>query len=317
MLLSQRFVTICNQLRFGKERLPLKSKPFFKTVAYLLVYVMALSVFAQPVFAKPANDTHNTGLIPAERETENIYTVSKVHRSPYYDSTVIGCFKNGTLLTVLETTTYFYKVDCYDMSGYIAKSQVSVNENGEYYVNCEKDSAETKYLPYYSMQAALELRQGLLEVAKEYIGVPYVSGGTSRWGFDCSGYTQYVFNEMGISIERTVLNQLEQGIIVAKEDLQCGDFVIFSYTGDNGGFASHIGIYVGNDQVIHASSSRGITISDLNSQYYTYHYQCARRVILEEESFQLSIPVTGVMQNVAASYWREDTAATDSIFVGM
>ena len=146
--------------------------------------------------------------------------------------------------------------------------------------------------------------------------MPYVYGGTSRWGFDCSGYVQYVFNEVGVSIDRTVLTQMEEGIIVAKEDLQCGDFVIFSYTGDNGGFASHIGIYVGNDQVIHASSSRGVTISDLNSQYYTYHYQCARRVILEEEAFQLSIPVTGVMQNAASSYWREDTTS-DSIFVGM
>lgn len=294
----------------------MKSKHLVKLMAYLLACVMMLSVFAQPVMAKPADDIVNTDSLLAEMEIGNSYTVSKVHRSPYYDSTVIGCFKNGTLLTVLEETWAFYKVDCYDMVGYIEKSQVSVNEDGEYYVNCVKGSRETKYLPFYGMQTALELRNQLLSVAKDYIGVPYVSGGTSRWGFDCSGYTQYVFNEVGLSINRTVLSQLEEGIIVAKEDLQCGDFVIFSYTGDNGGFASHIGIYVGNDQVIHASSSRGVTISDLNSQYYTYHYQCARRVILEEEAFQLSIPVTGVMQNANTSYWREETA-TDSIFVGM
>ena len=294
----------------------MKSKHLFKAVAYLLICVMMLSVFAPSVAAKPADDIVNNGSFLKEMETENSYTVSKVHRSPYYDSTVIGCFKNGTLLTVLEETWAFYKVDCYDMVGYIAKTQVAINEAGEYYVNCSKDSNETKYLPFYSMQTALELRQNLLNVSKQYIGVPYVSGGTSRWGFDCSGYTQYVFNEVGLTINRTVLTQLEEGIIVAKEDLQCGDFVIFSYTGDNGGFASHIGIYIGNDQVIHASSSRGITISDLNSHYYTYHYQCARRVILEEEAFTLSIPVTGVMQNVSASYWREDSS-TDSIFVGM
>lgn len=290
----------------------MKSKHLFKVVSYLLVCVMMLSVFAQPALAKPVDDAINT----APAEPENSYTVAKIHRSPYYSSTVIGCFKNGTLLTVLEETWEFYKVDCYDMVGYIAKSQVSINENDEYYVNCNKNSAETKYLPFYSMQKALELRQSLLNTSKQYIGVRYVSGGTSRWGFDCSGYTQYVFNEVGLSINRTVLTQLEEGIIVAKEDLQCGDFVIFSYTGDNGGFASHIGIYIGNDQVIHASSSRGVTISDLNSQYYSYHYQCARRVILEEEAFALSIPVTGVMQNAAGSYWRNDDTA-DSIFVGM
>lgn len=293
----------------------MKSKHLIKFVAYLLICVTALSVFAQPAMAKPADHIENTVSLPTEMETENGYRASKVHRSPYYSSTEIGCFKNGTKLTVLEATEYFYKVDCYDMNGYIAKSQVSVNENGEYYVNCVKDSAETKYLPYYSMQQALELRHDLLDVAKEYIGVPYVSGGTSRWGFDCSGYTQYVFNEMNVSIERTVWSQLADSIIVAKEDLQCGDLVIFSYTGDYGGFASHVGIYVGNDQVIHASSSRGVTISDLNSAYYTYHYQCARRIILEEEAFALSIPVTGIMQNAAGSYWRSDKSE-DSIFVG-
>ncbi|MBQ2893534.1 MAG: C40 family peptidase [Oscillospiraceae bacterium] len=294
----------------------MKSKRLFKIVASLLVWVMMLSVFAQPVMAKPADEILYAGSLQTKEETVNSYTVSKVRRSPYYDSTEIGCFKNGTLLTVLEETREFYKVDCYDMNGYIAKSQVAVNENGEYYVNCDKDSAETKQLPYYSMQTALELRDNLLTAAKEYIGVPYVSGGTSRWGFDCSGYTQYVFDQVGLSIARTVWMQMDVGIIVAKEDLQCGDLVIFSYTGENGGFASHIGIYVGNDQVIHASSSRGVTISDLNSAYYVTHYQCARRIILEEEVFQLSIPVTGIMQNASGSYWRNETAG-DSIFVGM
>ena len=295
----------------------MKSKRLFKIVASLLVWVMMLSVFAQPVMAKPADEILYVGSLQTKEETVNSYTVSKVRRSPYYDSTEIGCFKNGTLLTVLEETREFYKVDCYDMNGYIAKSQVAVNENGEYYVNCDKDSAETKQLPYYSMQTALELRDNLLTAAKEYIGVPYVSGGTSRWGFDCSGYTQYVFDQVGLSIARTVWMQMDVGIIVAKEDLQCGDLVIFSYTGENGGFASHIGIYVGNDQVIHASSSRGVTISDLNSAYYVTHYQCARRIILEEEVFQLSIPATGVMQNASGSYWRSDSASADSIFVGM
>ena len=294
----------------------MKSKRLFKIVASLLVWVMMLSVFAQPVMAKPADEILYAGSLQTKEETVNSYTVSKVRRSPYYDSAEIGCFKNGTLLTVLEETREFYKVDCYDMNGYIAKSQVAVNENGEYYVNCNKDSAETKQLPYYSMQTALELRDNLLTAAKEYIGVPYVSGGTSRWGFDCSGYTQYVFDQVGLSIARTVWMQMDVGIIVAKEDLQCGDLVIFSYTGENGGFASHIGIYVGNDQVIHASSSRGVTISDLNSAYYVTHYQCARRIILEEEVFQLSIPVTGIMQNASGSYWRNETTG-DSIFVGM
>lgn len=292
----------------------MKMKHLIRFVAYLLICVTAMSVFALPAMAQPVVDTVvNTDLTP--EVMANSYQVSKVHRSSYYNSTVIGNFKNGTKLTVVGSTREFYKVDCFDMVGYIAKSQVSVNEDGEYYVNCKKNSAETKYLPYYNMRKALNLRHELLKEAKQYIGVPYVSGGTGRWGFDCSGYTQYVFDKMNIYMDRAVWGQLESGIIVAKEDLQCGDIVIFSYTGDNGGFASHVGIYIGNDQVIHASSSRGVTISDLNSEYYKSHYQCARRIILEEEVFALSVPVTGVIQNAAGSYWREGNTA-DSIFTG-
>ena len=284
-------------------------KRFGRYIACLLVCAVALSVMTGPVSAlTAAGSLFNTDLIPTGpgSSIENTepapdgLRASKVHRSARYSSTEIGCFKDGTKLNVLGSSGNFYKVDCYDMNGYIAKSQVSVNEAGEYYVNCIVDSSETKYLKTY-------LRSALLNVAKKYIGVPYVSGGTRPSGFDCSGYTQYVFDKVGISIDRTVINQLNDGIIVAKEDLQCGDLVIFSYTGSNGGFASHIGMYVGNNQVIHASSSRGITISDLNSSYYVNHYQCARRIVLEEEAPSVSIPVTGIIQSSGSSFWRDNS----------
>ena len=111
----------------------MKNKCIFRAIAYLLVCVAALSVFAAPALA--ADEIAGTALTET---MQNTYSASKVHRNPYYSSTVIGCFKNGTKLTVLSETQEFYKVDCFDMVGYIAKSQVSVNENGEYYVNCTK-----------------------------------------------------------------------------------------------------------------------------------------------------------------------------------
>ena len=291
-------------------------KRFGRYIACLLVCAVALSVMTGPVSAlTAAGSLFNTDLIPTGpgSSIENTepapdgLRASKVHRSARYSSTEIGCFKDGTKLNVLGSSGNFYKVDCYDMNGYIAKSQVSVTEAGEDSVNCIADSSETTYRKTYSMQQALDLRSALLNVAKKYIGVPYVSGGTRPSGFDCSGYTQYVFDKVGISIDRTVINQLNDGIIVAKEDLQCGDLVIFSYTGSNGGFASHIGMYVGNNQVIHASSSRGITISDLNSSYYVNHYQCARRIVLEEEAPSVSIPVTGIIQSSGSSFWRDNS----------
>ncbi len=293
----------------------MKSKRFIRNVACLLACVVALSVFAQPVSAKPA-DQVNTDLILAAEKAENSYSVSIVRNGASYRASKVGSFKNGTKLTVLQESGEFYKVDCFDMTGYIAKSQVSVNENGEYYVNCVKGSTETENIPFYSMQAALELRHDILEEARKYIGVRYVSGGTSPRGFDCSGYTQFVLNKLNVTVDRTVWDQMADGVIVAKEDLQPGDLVIFSYTGTYGGFASHVGIYIGNDKIIHASSGYGITISDLNSEYYARHYQCARRIIMEEESFTLSIPATGIMHSASGSYWRGEST-TDSIFVGI
>ncbi len=230
------------------------------------------------------------------------HQVSKVHRRASSSSTVIGSFENGTRITVLEEKGNYYKVDCFDMTGYIAKSQVRQDADGEYYVNCEAGSKETMELPSYSTQNALTLRSAILAEAHEHLGVRYLYGGITPRGFDCSGFTQYVFKQLEIAIPRTVDDQLSAGIIIAKEELQSGDLVIFSNTTGWGKFATHVGIYIGNDKVIHASASRGIAIDDLNSHYYSTHYECARRVLITDLAPGVSIPVTGLAGSDSA--WR-------------
>ncbi len=230
------------------------------------------------------------------------HRVSNVHHSASYGSTVIGTFKDGTHITVLGSKGDFYKIDCFDMNGYIAKSQVRKDEAGEYYVNCQADSKDTRYLPSYSTQNALSIRSAIVAEAQKYMGVPYVSGGSSKWGFDCTGFTDYVFDKCGVDISRSMYTQLSDSVIVSKDELQSGDLIFFSYTGDNGGFASHIGIYIGNGKLIHASYSRGIAIDDLSAPYYTKHFQCARRVILTDLAPSVSIPVTGLAGSTSA--WR-------------
>ena len=238
----------------------------------------------------------------------NGHTASKVHRSARSSSLVIGCLEDGTQLTVLGKSRDFYKIDCYDMVGYIAKSQVLVTENGEYYVNCVKDSSETRVLESYTAQEALEYRGAILAWACKYQGVKYVWGGTTPRGFDCSGYIQYVYRKAGVTISRSTQTQITQGVIVAKEDLQCGDIIFFSNTGRNGGFCSHVGIYIGNGKLIHCGSSKGVVIVDLDSDYYTRHYQCARRMILSDVTVAASIPTVGVLNSSNASYWRNSSA---------
>ena len=117
----------------------------------------------------------------------------------------------------------------------------------------------------------------IIATAKKYIGVPYVWGGESPSGFDCSGFVQYVFKVHGISLNRTTETQYKHGSYVSKSNLKPGDLVFFQNTYRAG--ISHVGIYIGNGQFIHASSSKGVTISNLSSSYYTTHYYGARRIL--------------------------------------
>lgn len=116
----------------------------------------------------------------------------------------------------------------------------------------------------------------VIQNAVQYLGVPYVFGGTSPYGFDCSGYVQYVFANAGIYLPRTADVQYEVGMAVSKSELVPGDLVFFStYTYG----ASHVGIYIGDGNFIHASSSRGVTISPLSQPYYMQTYIGSRRVM--------------------------------------
>jgi peptidoglycan DL-endopeptidase LytE len=111
----------------------------------------------------------------------------------------------------------------------------------------------------------------LVTEAKKYIGVPYVWGGSTPSGFDCSGYLQYVYNKVGISIPRTVATIWSATKPVSAP--RVGDIVFFeTYTSG----PSHAGIYLGDNKFIHAGSSRGIEISDMNNSYWKPRYLGSR-----------------------------------------
>ena len=108
--------------------------------------------------------------------------------------------------------------------------------------------------------------------AKNFMGTKYVRGGSSpKTGFDCSGFTQYVYKHFGYSISRTSSSQRSNGTSVSKSDLQAGDIVCFS---------GHVGIYVGGNKFIHAENpANGVRISSLSERFYTRNYITARRII--------------------------------------
>ena len=119
--------------------------------------------------------------------------------------------------------------------------------------------------------------QILLSMARQYVGVPYVWAGRSPSGFDCSGFIYYVFDQLGYGLPRMAGGQFEVGIPVSRNSLEPGDLVFFE-TYEPG--PSHVGIYIGNDQFIHASSGAGhVTVTPLNKTYYRDRYLGARRIL--------------------------------------
>ena len=115
-----------------------------------------------------------------------------------------------------------------------------------------------------------------MESLMNWLGTRYLFGGTSQSGIDCSAFTRTMYRECGVQLPRTAAMQWEAGgESVAREDLQFGDLIFFHTR--KAVYVSHVGIYLGNDMFCHASSRNGVTVSSLESNYYSTHYIGARR----------------------------------------
>lgn len=119
------------------------------------------------------------------------------------------------------------------------------------------------------------MASALTRNAMRFLGVPYSFGGTSRHGFDCSGYVQHVFALIGHRLPRTADAQYDAGKAFAGRP-QAGDLVFF-HTYEPG--VSHVGISLGGDRFVHASSSHGVSVSTLHSSYWAPRYLGAKRVV--------------------------------------
>ncbi|WP_280527244.1 C40 family peptidase [Clostridium sp. BJN0001] len=116
----------------------------------------------------------------------------------------------------------------------------------------------------------------IINTAYSLLGKPYVYGAVGPNAFDCSGFTKYVYGKSGISLNRTTYQQVTQGSIVSKSNLEPGDLVFFNTMGS----ISHVGIYVGGGDFIHAPrTGKPVMVSSLNSSYYSRVYATARRII--------------------------------------
>lgn len=131
------------------------------------------------------------------------------------------------------------------------------------------------YADYEGTSATNTVREELIAYAYTYLGTPYVYGGSSYSGTDCSGFTMAVFAKFGYSLSHGASDQYYTATSVSSEERQAGDLVFF----DTFGGISHVGIYLGGGQFIHASSSGGVKVNSLYESYYAACYLGAGRIL--------------------------------------
>ena len=130
---------------------------------------------------------------------------------------------------------------------------------------------------FNSHGASNPITNNIEHLAKSLLGVDYQYGANGPYQYDCSSFTKYVFSKQGINLPRVSRDQAKVGQFVQARELQKGDLVFFSSKRTSG--VAHVGIYLGRGDFIHASSSKDqVTISNLNSNYYSKHFKWGRRV---------------------------------------
>lgn len=196
--------------------------------------------------------------LPVEEEPVYVRVTEgplNIRSTPSTDGEKVGRLATGRVVEVISQLDGWYEIE----SGYISADYAVV-----------VDAAEA---------AQSGRGQEIADYALQFVGYPYVYGGSSPKGFDCSGFTSYVYKQFGYSLNRTASGQLDNGYAVSMGELQPGDLVIFKKGGSSKP-ASHVGLYIGNNQFVHASTSRvGVIVSGMDEAYYTTGFVGGRRLV--------------------------------------
>lgn len=176
-----------------------------------------------------------------------------IRSGPGSDHAKVGTLSSGRQVELLEKLDGWYRI----AEGYVSADYITVVDG-----------------------STSALRAQIVAYARQFLGYPYVLGGRGPNKFDCSGLVYYVYQHFGYTINRSATQQLKNGVTITKDALQPGDLVFFNSAGTGVNKATHVGMYIGDGQFIHASSSKvGVVISDLYSTYYKKVYTTARRIL--------------------------------------
>ena len=202
-------------------------------------------------------------------------TVVNLRKGPSTGSSLLTQLKAGEQVEIFGFNCGWYKVRYEGQVGYIRSDLLTLLEKPE--GNQGRAASVDVSVPASgSSGSSSDLGQQIATYAQQYVGYPYVYGGKSPSGFDCSGFMQFVFAQFGYQINRTATAQLANGYYVEYDDLKPGDIIYFGF----GSTASHVGMYIGNGQFVHAqNSSTGVVITSLSEPGYANRYLCAHRIV--------------------------------------
>ena len=182
---------------------------------------------------------------------------------PSTNDSILTMVNSGTMVDLISLSDGWYAIEYNGLSGYISADYVRVYDGA-------------------SSSEGSSIGEDVVELALSYVGTSYVYGGSSPRGFDCSGFTMYIFGQFGYSLPHSATSQwYNSGSYVEKSDLQPGDLVLFCDPRYSKGKAcSHVGIYIGDNEFVHASSSSSkyVKTDSLDSDYYSRYYVGAKRI---------------------------------------
>lgn len=200
------------------------------------------------------------GLVQSEGSTLN------VRSGPSTDCEMLSELYDRTVVNIIGVDNGWYRISFRDIIGYVSS---------DYMVPC-KDADGSR--GDGDVAAVSSLGAQVVAYAQQFLGCPYVWGGNGPNAFDCSGFTKFVYSHFGCTLNRTASDQLCNGTPVARGEWQPGDLIFFN-NGRVSTPVSHVGIYIGNGQFIHASTnSYTVQINNLFSSYYSNTYVYARRL---------------------------------------
>ena len=201
--------------------------------------------------------------------TSTMYTTDRLNlrKGAGTSYSVITTLDKGIAVTVHSSSNGWSKVSVNGMTGYVSSSYLSSTKPSN--SSSSTDSSTSSKV------------DKVLNFASQQLGKPYVWGAQGPNSFDCSGLTYYVYkNAAGITLPRTSVEQSKYGTTVSKSNLKAGDLIFFDTSGPDDGGVSHVGIYVGNGQMIHASSSqKKIVKVSVETSYWNNAFVRAKRVL--------------------------------------